>query len=297
MNKAKNIKNWYYLAGPIALVAFICLDFVAGLNYPGYDWANQSFLDLLAQDSYDVILATVFVAITLCLVIAATYSVCQFGKANKKLNGVFTKGLAVMFCAAIVLLLSFTFVRVPNAGSEPYSNQLALEYKTLCEEQADLQDEYNAMVAGDAVEDENGEILATDDQSIADKQTEIDTKVEEASSKLEEWEGYESEPFFAVLNVMQIIVVVMMLVGALMTAIFGFKRGNIKSFAIAAIVCGLATIVPVVFVSLSVVPNIVFTFEGAYGIWFRIYAYAPVLFVAFVSAWIYSYEPVPVKRK
>ena len=36
------IKDWYYLAGPMALVAFLLMDVIGGFNYPGYDWSGQA---------------------------------------------------------------------------------------------------------------------------------------------------------------------------------------------------------------------------------------------------------------
>lgn len=35
--KQFEIKDWYYLAGPMALVAFFLMDVIGGFNYPGYD--------------------------------------------------------------------------------------------------------------------------------------------------------------------------------------------------------------------------------------------------------------------
>ena len=38
--KKMEIKNSYFLAGPLALVAFFLVDVIGGFNFPGYDWVD-----------------------------------------------------------------------------------------------------------------------------------------------------------------------------------------------------------------------------------------------------------------
>ena len=57
------IKDWYYLAGPMALVAFFLMDVIGGFNFPGYDWSGQVIEDLLALDAYSFPFALVFCVI------------------------------------------------------------------------------------------------------------------------------------------------------------------------------------------------------------------------------------------
>lgn len=69
--KTTKVKNSYYVAGPLALIAFIIFDAVGGLNYPGYNWFTNPVGDLKSINSYDFILSIILCAIYVVLTIFA----------------------------------------------------------------------------------------------------------------------------------------------------------------------------------------------------------------------------------
>lgn len=68
-SKKVNLKNWYFFAGPLALITFILLDVVGGTNYPGYDWFSQPIGDLKSINSYDFVLSIVLCSIYVILTV------------------------------------------------------------------------------------------------------------------------------------------------------------------------------------------------------------------------------------
>ena len=110
------IKDWYYLAGPLSLVAFFLMDVIGGFNYPGYDWSGQVIQDLLSLNSRSFPFALVFCIIYFLLTVFAAYCIYMFFK-NKKLNKLLSRGIKIFLIGAIVGALSLAVFYQPESGT------------------------------------------------------------------------------------------------------------------------------------------------------------------------------------
>lgn len=303
MNKVKGIKNWYYLAGGLCLAAVVCLDVIGGLNYPGYDWFHQGFTDLLAQDSYDVILCTVFVVIAACLAIVSMRLIMKFMKANPKLNLFFVNGVKIMMAALVVFMLILTFVRVPNAGSVSYLNTQNAELKALTEQRDDLQVELQNAINnsksnnGNSDANANGTNEAQETKEVTDARSKVDAKNSEIDAKTQTINEIVLEPFMCIHVFGSILCYVVAAFGLLFASIGGMRKrhGGFRTMGIVGIVCALGVFAPLIYSVLAHIPFITFTFNDWFGLIYRVIIYSMVGFVAFYSLWIYAYEP-PLKK-
>lgn len=115
-NTKFQIKNKYYLSGPLALVAFFLFDVIGGFNTPGYLWTKNCVADLTALNSYSLPISLAFSIIYALLTLFAGICICKYIK-DTKFNKTLKRGLRLFLMACVVLAIGSNIFLQPKAGT------------------------------------------------------------------------------------------------------------------------------------------------------------------------------------
>lgn len=168
--KKFQIKGWYYISGPLALVALILMDVLAGLNFPGYNWIRDSYKQYLAYDSNSRIIAVLFLTIYIALAIFCVYCLYRYLKEKKIFNKLIKIGLIGLATMFVLSFISFGILNTDNATSLADINKYSKDvYTTETVTNDDGNTETKEVVdeaATQANHDKLGEILSKPDTLV-----------------------------------------------------------------------------------------------------------------------------------
>lgn len=254
-NKNFEIQNYFYLTGPLALVALFLTDVIGGINYPGYSWISQVIGDLNALNSYSVIVSMVFAIIYALLTIVSAYCVYKFYKTSK-FNKKIKRGILFFVIAAVVAAIGFAaFVQTETGTYDKVKEyaQIATTEETV---EPDSDDE-NAVAETKTVIDEEATTKNMEDlsQLLVDNPTVI--------------AGLAAS---VIANILAVIALIFILIGAI-------KKGGKTMFAAVSIFCLVLIVYSLIAVSVMA-PDYL-------GLNSRFANYAIVLFMTFLSAYVY----------
>lgn len=264
-NKNKFVlNNNHYLCGPLALVAFILVDIIGGFNFPGYIWSGQVIGDLNAVNAYSFIFAMIFAVIFLILTVFSVYCVFKFYK-GLNFNKLIKRGISLFVVAAIIFALGFTaFVQTEYGTYDKIK-----EYAQIVTTEETVEPEI-------AAEDEEASEEVS--EAVAETKTVID---EEATAQnLEDLSQVliDNPTVIAglaanvIANLLAVIALIFILIG-------GFKKKGKILFSAVSIFCLVLIVYSCVSVSVMA-PDLL-------GLNSRFSNYAIVLFLAFLSSYVY----------
>lgn len=272
MAKKKNnfeVKNWFYLSGPLALVAFFLMDIIGGYNYPGYNWVSQVVGDLLALNSYSFVISIIFCAIYVVLSVVALVCSYKFLKAlniDKRIN----RGLFLFVISALIIALSTIVFLQPESGTfDRVKENAQIETKTA-----------EVIVNLPTVDSNNPEAASTDtDTNGIDKTTVVIDIEKTCENAVKLADVFTESPIVACNLLCSLVGFILAIISFVFIAIGGIKKDGYLVFALFAIFCVILVAFSVFSVS-AMDANMI-------GINSRFAHYAIVLFTAFLGAYVY----------
>ena len=267
-NTENKIKNYFYLAGPLALVAFALLDYIGGTNFPGFDWSKNIIQDLNALNSHCFIMSMVLLGIACVLTLVAVFCVFKFFK-DKNINKILKNGIILFIVAAIIASVGTLGAMQPESGmitNIKDKSEVVMKTETVTTAEDNV---VNADGTPSGVED-SGE-STTETREVVDE--------EATSANFQEIVDTIQNPLLISSIAVIVLAALLGLISFVMIIIGGFKNDGISILAFFAIFCA-------VLVVFSIVACIVFNVD-MFGTSLRFSSYAPFVFLALMCGFIY----------
>lgn len=262
-NKFK-IQGWYYLAAPLALVVLILRDVVCGLNYPGYSWIKDSYLDYCALDSYSFVFSVILTVIMVLLFAFSAFCIWKFAKKNYK-NKLLKKGFTLFLVMAIMSSITAVAFYTPKGGLFPkikdYSQEVTRTETVASEEANDSSDASSA--------------AATTEKKVIDEEA-----TAENHQKLMD---LVSNPGVIGKLAGILISVILCIISLALIFYGGFSKGGV-------LVIGIVALASLTFFLYGLISSAFFN-PDTFGINSRFVIYSALMFTAFVGSYIYVNTP------